>query len=102
MDGIENPWKDLETDDRVRNLLYKYARMSQYEEQIIEEGICNWDEKEGIMNIIKMENLEKQNQDLKDQIDKLEQELNQTKQYSTQYLYELTETRKSFTYKIGR
>lgn len=99
-DGDENPWLDPDCDEM--QLLRRYVSLSQYEQQILEDGRAgSWNE-EFRMDISKLDELEKKTQDLQIQIQQLEQELNQERQYSNQYLYELTETRKSFTYKIGR
>lgn len=70
--------------------------------QLIPEEFNEAEEESENMEVKRYVELENENIELKNRVCQLQDELGREKENSKQYLYELTETRTSFTYKIGR
>lgn len=86
------------------DLIWKYMLLSPHYEELKEEALTYEDREDcSVKEVLeRLQSLEKQNAQLKDKVAQLEAQNAGIGAERDQFLYELLETRKSFTYKIGR
>ena len=83
--------------------LWKYLSMSPFYEELREESIKYAEETNTMSDLMgRIEALEKMNKDANDQLNQLRVENENLIEEKNRYLFELLETRKSVTYKMGR
>lgn len=91
------------TKQKAVECLWKYLSMSPFYEELREESIKYAEETNTMSDLMgRIEALEQMNKDANDQLNQLRVENENLIEEKNRYLFELLETRRSVTYKLGR